>query len=424
VLENLTLIGVGPAKHITLDLSPRLNIITGDNGLGKTFVLDCAWWALSGKWADPEIPAYPRLDSAKPTIEFRISGSIAQPKRTAFDKTTYSWPLSHETHPTLSGVGLYARVDGSCLIWDPARHYWSAEGDQAKKLESDAAVRLSQNEIWDGKDIKKNGKKQSVCNGLIRDWITWQYRPATGAFDAFSRILERLSPHSDEFTLRPGDPTNLPNDARDIPTVKMPYGDIPVTLLSAGIKRILSLAYLLVWTWEGHKVASKNMGKAPQSKLVFLIDEMEAHLHPQWQRVIVPALLDVVKILEEQLEVQLIIATHSPLVLASVEPIFQDQLDSLFTLDLVGQELAAREIQYIKHGSINAWLTSEIFDLRRPYSIDAEKALVDAKRLQMTEHPDPQEIKEISARLTQYLPDIDPIWPRWKFFAEKHGVNL
>ncbi len=161
----------------------------------------------------------------------------------------------------------------------------------------------------------------------------------------------------------------------------MPYGDVPVIFLSAGIKRILSLAYLLVWTWEGHKVASQNIDKAPQSKLVFLIDEMEAHLHPQWQRVIVPALLDVIKILEQQLEVQLIIATHSPLVLASLEPLFQDKSDSLFTLDLVGQELVAKEIQYIKYGSINSWLTSEIFDLRRPYSVDAEKALLDAKQL-------------------------------------------
>jgi hypothetical protein len=342
-LEKLTLIGVGPAKHIALNLSPRLNIITGDNGLGKTFVLDCAWWALSGTWADPETPAYPRLDSARPAIEFRISGSFAESERVTFNKTTQSWPLSNEKRPVLPGIVVYARVDGSCVIWDPARHYWSAGGDHVRGLESDDAVRLSQNEIWDGKDIIKIGKKQSVCNGLIRDWVTWQYRHATGAFDALSRILEKLSPHPDEFILRPGDPTNLRNDARDMPTIKMPYEDVPVIMLSAGIKRILSLAYLLVWTWEGHKVASKTIDKAPQSKLVFLIDEMEAHLHPQWQRVIVPALLDVIKILEQQLEVQLIIATHSPLVLASVEPLFQDKLDSLFTLDLVGQELVALE---------------------------------------------------------------------------------
>ena len=83
-----------------------------------------------------------------------------------------------------------------------------------------------------------------------------------------------------------------------------------------------------------------------------------------------------------------------------------------------------KEMQFIKYDSVNSWLTSEIFGLRRPYSIEAEKALVDAKQLQMSEHPDPEKIKEVSARLAQHLPDLDPIWPRWTFFAEKNGVNL
>ena len=423
-LESLTLIGVGPAKYISIDLAPRLNIITGDNGLGKTFLLDCAWWALSGRWADPEIHAYPRLDSVRPSIGFHISGSSGEPKQIFFNKATQSWPAPDEKRPVLPGVVLYARVDGSCMIWDPVKHYWLVQAEYIKDLNTYDVIRLSQNQIWHGLEITKNGAPQVICNGLIRDWVTWQYRPAIGAFGAFKQVLEKLSPHRQEFVLKPGNPATLPNDAREFPTLIMPYGEVPVPLLSAGIKRILSLAYLLVWTWEQHKVASRKLGKEPQSKLVFLIDEMEAHLHPQWQRIIVPALIDVIRILEEDLEVQLIIATHSPLVMASVEPIFQDKLDSLFTLDLTNQELEARELQYIKYGSINSWLTSEVFDLARPYSIDAENALVDAKKIQMMDNPDPDEIRDVSSRLAQYLPDIDPIWPRWKFFAERNGVNL
>ena len=170
MLENLTLTGIGPAKHITLNLSPRLNILTGDNGLGKTFVLDCACWALSGHWADPEMPAYPRSDSVSPAIEFRILDNTAQSQRVVFDKKTQSWPRSNEKRSVLPSLVVYAHVDGSCMIWDPARHYWSAEGNRARGLEPDDAVRLSQNEIWDGKDIIKSGKKQPVFNGLIRDW--------------------------------------------------------------------------------------------------------------------------------------------------------------------------------------------------------------------------------------------------------------
>lgn len=420
-LESLELIGVGPAKDIELDFAQRLNIITGDNGLGKTFLLECAWWALSGYWADPEQPAYPRPDSAKPAIRFQISGGPNRPKTVHFNKLTQMWPLPDERRPVLPGIIIYARIDGSCMIWDPAKHYWSAGSDRARGLETSEAIRLTQNNIWDGLEVElRSGKKQFICNGLVRDWMTWQFRPSTDIFDTFSRVLQKLSPQPNEITLVPGKPTKLPRDDREMPTLKLPYGDVPITLLSEGIKRILSLAYLLVWTWETHKEASKNIGKPLQSKLVFIIDEMEAHLHPRWQRIIVPALLDVVKEIEKRLEIQLIIATHSPLVMASIEPIFDEEIDALFTLDLVNEELEAKEIPYVKHGSINSWLTSEVFDLERAYSVDAERALIAAKNLQLSDSPDPAKVKEISNLLIEHLPAIDPFWPRWKHFADKY----
>ena len=50
MLERLELANVGPAPTMTLELAPRINLITGDNGLGKSFLLDVAWWALTRKW--------------------------------------------------------------------------------------------------------------------------------------------------------------------------------------------------------------------------------------------------------------------------------------------------------------------------------------------------------------------------------------
>ena len=271
---------------------------------------------------------------------------------------------------------------------------------------------------------KKNGSKQVICNGLISDWLSWQFRPSMGAYETFKQVLKALSPQPGEITLEPGEPTRLPPDDRDIPTLKMPYGDVPVVLLSAGIKRILSLAYILVWTWERHKIASTDIKKKPLSKIVFIIDEMESHLHPRWQRLLIPSLISVINLIEKQLNVQLIASTHSPLVMASVEPIINEEYDKIFTLDLVDHELEVQEVSYVKYGSINSWLTSKIFNLDRPYSIQAERALIDAKELQLANQPDPERVREISKRLLEVLPDFDPFWPRWKFFAEKHGVEL
>ena len=79
------------------------------------------------------------------------------------------------------------------------------------------------------------------------------------------------------------------------------------------------------WTWFEHVVNSEILGKSPQKRVVLIIDEVEAHLHPRWQRVLVPGIMDVVKELWAEVSAQIHIATHSPLILASVEPIFNEE---------------------------------------------------------------------------------------------------
>src|SRR6185437_7911415 len=152
---------------------------------------------------------------------------------------------------------------------------------------------------------------------------------------------------------------------------------------SAAVKRIIALAYLIVWTWEEHKTSAKLMREAPQSKMVVIADEIESHLHPQWQRVILPSLTSVSSDLSKDLDIQFIITTHSPLVMASVEPIFKYDSDSIFHLNLRQREketsVTLENIEFQKRGSADSWLVSELFDLRQPRSVEAEIAIEQAK---------------------------------------------
>ena len=43
MLERLHLKNVGPAPYLRFEPAQRLNLITGDNGLGKSCLLDVAW---------------------------------------------------------------------------------------------------------------------------------------------------------------------------------------------------------------------------------------------------------------------------------------------------------------------------------------------------------------------------------------------
>jgi hypothetical protein len=157
-----------------------------------------------------------------------------------------------------------------------------------------------------------------------------------------------------------------------------------------------------------------------------MIDEIEAHLHPKWQRTILPALMEVQKVLSEELEIQFILSTHSPLVLASAESAFRQEIDKLFhmKLSLPNQDAILEEVDFIKYGQINAWLTSPIFNLRQARSQEAEVAIEEAKILQMTDNPDYEAVFHTHEKLLNCLAENDIFWPRWIYFAEQHGVEI
>jgi recombinational DNA repair ATPase RecF len=75
VLSKL-LKGVGPSTSLTVDFSDRLNLITGDNGVGKSFLLDLAWWVLAGQWARPNGQAVPREDAPESFVAAKVNGNL------------------------------------------------------------------------------------------------------------------------------------------------------------------------------------------------------------------------------------------------------------------------------------------------------------------------------------------------------------
>lgn len=400
--------GLGPAAQFVLEPARRLSLITGDNGLGKSFLLESAWWALTGTWAD--LPMYPNLasPSKRAEITFTIAGEQSRPnaRTIEFDWKTMSWPATKK-RPTISGLIVFARVDGSFAVWDPARQLL-ASPDSSRVL-------FSHQDAWNGLPGR--------IEGLVRDWVRWQNSKGP-QFETFRKVLSKLSP-PDLGQLEPGETIRIPNDPRDIPTLIHSYGSTPIVYASAGVRRIITLAYLIVWAWYEHVVAA-DMGKtAPQRRMVVLMDEMEAHLHPKWQRALLPALLDVSEMLAPALETQYLVATHSPLIMASSETIFTAETDKLFHLDLdAAGAVSLEEMEYVKFGDISSWLTSPIFELRHARSTEGEAAIENAKKLQLQASPSKEEVAAATESLRRSLAETDRFWPRWIAFAERFGVAV
>jgi hypothetical protein len=440
MLHRLTLEDVGPAAKLEIELSPRVNLITGDNGLGKSFLLDVAWWSLTRTWA--HYPARPSGGSAaKPTISFTF-GSESQNEITytsEFDWKQQAWS-EEPGRPPSPGMVLYAQVDGSFSVWDPARNSrvqarnsrvpYTAQGPGAP--ERPPAYLFSPVDVWDGltrRDSKDASRTQVLCDGLIRDWASWQKEKGS-AFEQLSRVLKHLSP-SDSEPLEPGELTRISlDDVRDMPTLKMPYGEVAIVHASAAIRRIAALAYLLVWTWQEHARASKLLNQVTTKQIVFLIDEIEAHLHPAWQRRVLRSLMDVMTALagSEKVDVQIIAITHSPMLLASVEPVFDPQKDSLWTFDLVppGSEgrpgVQLKKDAWHRRGDASAWLRSDIFDLKEARSVEAEQAIAAARAFMQNGAPDRTKFDAIYDTLRRSMPGVDPFWVDWRAWAWRHGL--
>lgn len=420
MLKSLTLCGVGPSTNLgPIEFAPRLNFLTGDNGLGKSFILDIAWWALTRTWAR-NTSATPHPNAIQPSIKYVFSKNTPGDFNgdSVFDRTTQQWPVKRG-RPSIPGVVIYAGVDGSFSAWDPARNYWAGSQSQPERPR---CFNFSPDAVWNGLDGVGGIR---YCNGLIHDWVLWQ-RGRDPAFEDLARVLKTLSPSENE-RLQPGDPVRLGLDVKDFPSLRMPYGqDVALIHASAGMRRIVALAYLLVWTWREHQLAAKQTGTSPAREIIFLLDEIECHLHPQWQRRVVPALLDVMQALTGQnVPCQLIIATHSPLVLASVEPRFDEDRDAVYTLQLRNQAAVVDRETWAKQGDVVNWLVSDTFGLHQARSVEAEAAIEAAEawmRGDTSALPAQLQSQEkIHQALLDTLPGADHFWPRWIVTTEKRS---
>lgn len=424
-LNQIKFKNVGPAAELLYEPSRRINIITGDNSVGKTFLLDTVWWALTGNWIG--YPAFPnaRANPASAQIEFELEvRGRSQTFKTRYVPSTQAWEGSGKD-PRRGGLAIYARHDGSFISWDT-----SLRTQKSDEELSDSQVSLTREELFYGKEVKNlHGGRAYLCNGLLYDWVQWQTRPSRydEVYSAFLDVLKTLSPSPSE-PLVPDEPMLDSDGAREVPSLKMPYGATKITLASAGVQRVVGLAYFIVWAWFEHLKRSNKASKEPQKRMVLLVDEVEAHLHPKWQRVIVPAFHTAIRNLSNNLsievDIQAHIATHSPLVLASAEPIFDDRVDSLHHLHMEGENVTIENVEFQKFGSVDAWLTSDIFGLRHARSKEAEISIERAKQVQLSDEPSSEEVQEITDQLRRSLSNDDKFWPRWLYFAEQHGVKL
>ena len=136
---------------------------------------------------------------------------------------------------------------------------------------------------------------------------------------------------------------------------------VPTTSLSDGYRSVLAFAGDLVWRLLQAFPTSSN---PLHEEGIALIDELDIHLHPLWQR-------DIAGWLRRQFpNLQFIVATHSPLIAGGAG---EDALTLKF--DLENGKSRVSEVENISAKSVDNILTSDAFGLASPYSPGTEKKL-------------------------------------------------
>lgn len=114
------------------------------------------------------------------------------------------------------------------------------------------------------------------------------------------------------------------------------------------------------------------------------------------------------------------VTTHSPMVLASLEPHWDNAKDELFHFALKDGKVTLESSELGRWGTASRWLKSRVFGLHADRSIEAERAMADADAFMSGEEP--QYFKtpeEVDKELERTLWDQDPFWARWVTYMGK-----
>ena len=238
-------------------------------------------------------------------------------------------------------------------------------------------------------DSLHEGRKIFYRASLIRDEdiiqkiIDLDYRSYRRSKSVYRELIVKIGRLASEIT--EGFPVEFLGVAEDanglFPLFRTPYGDVPFNVLSQGTQSIIQwLAHLLVGYAEHHDFPD-NLEDRPS---IFVVDEIDAHLHPSWQRRIIPALV------RNFPKLQIFCSTHSPLMLAGLK----EGQAQLLHRDEEGKVAVSRNEEDILGWSMDE-ITRTLLDVPDPIDLETTEHLNRLQELRRKQTLTPDESAEL-----------------------------
>jgi hypothetical protein len=175
------------------------------------------------------------------------------------------------------------------------------------------------------------------------------------------------------------------------PTLLVRWGGTRLSfdLLPDGLRSIIGWMVDAVVTMDAWLGGTKDIRN---TEAVFLLDELESHLHPIWQRRILPAFQSLFP------KAQMFVATHSPFVISSLN----EGWIHAFAFDPKG-EVKVNPPQPAKKGDSYITVLEDIMGLKEWYDPETEKLLSDFRSQRDRAYGGDQSSKQIAVQLAQQI---------------------
>ncbi len=318
-IDRLTLKNFRCFEERTIDFHPRFNVLIGDNGTGKTAVCDALahWfgWALDRLGVGHGDPGLGLDDIRRRPTETEGLASVE-----AADGMQFGVEMLDAHGATELSLTYDASAGPSDPGWRLIEQFTPKDGCALRLVAYYGASRFAQQSRIDAADFPEeqpriNGYMDClVATSTDRHMLRWvkaaqaiedQERRGLPAFAMLKHVLAACTPDYRDlkFLFR--------SNALRFRLSSQPPLDY--SMLSHGVRGIVALVADLAWR---SSVLNPHLGAdaARETPGIVLIDEIDLHLHPKWQRHVVDDLKRAFP------KVQFIVTTHSPVIVQSLQP--------------------------------------------------------------------------------------------------------